>query len=642
MVHFFAKVTPRMADALPKDFGRYQLERRLGVGGMAETFVARRLDTQVERRVCLKRVLPAFNEDPVFREQFQREARLAAKLRHTNIVTTLDFGAVESVQFMALELVEGTDLREVLRACHKLPFSIACQVAFDVTHALEYAHRPEGEFGGIVHRDVTPSNVLISRRGEVKLADFGVAKSLGGTTALTQTGMMKGKMPYMAPEQMRGADIDGRVDIFALGVLLYESIAGVRPFTGQHEVEIMTKIVSGDHPPLRQHAPGAPAALERLVHSMIDSNRDTRIQSAEALIGALAPFVPPAAQRDELGAFVLRAVDAKADRNEQYAADAPTELSPNPIAKPTSKPTMPQGHVNAEDVRRASQPAERSKPTVMGIGGPAHEPEKRVREDAKAVANTGADIGQHAETTDEFSQLAPITGPTMQIRQERPKSRTGVYILAAVLLLVVGVGMGLFLRTLASDDEVAVNAEDSAEGQSAADESAELAQDDTAENESDESESDDTDAPRDSGDESSENGEDAQAGEAEASEAAESGRTSANAATDTPANAATNAPTNTAVPNMREGTSGSSSTQTSESNDTSDSAPRVPLRITVIPWGQVWLNGQPLGRAPVTRRLPPGRYRISAGPDSPLVHRSVRLRDRPQRITIDLDAELDD
>jgi len=180
----------------PREFGSYRLVRRLGVGGMAETFEAARTGTGgFEQRVCLKRVLPAYSHDPEFIGRFRREAKLAAQLRHSNIVGVTDFGEVEGVSYMALELVDGVDLRSLLRSLEgeKLTPEMVVLIGLDLAYALEHAHQ------SIIHRDVSPSNVLISRAGETKLADFGIAKAIESAAATASKGV-QGKIPYMSPE----------------------------------------------------------------------------------------------------------------------------------------------------------------------------------------------------------------------------------------------------------------------------------------------------------------------------------------------------------------------------------------------------------------------------------------------------------
>jgi len=281
----------------PREFGPYQLVRRLGVGGMAETFEAVRTGTSgFEQRVCLKRVLPAFSEDPDFVSRFRREARLAAQLRHTSVVGVVDVGEIDGVQYMALELVDGVDLRSFLESVpgEKLPAETVALIGFDLARALDHAH------GTLVHRDISPSNILLSRTGEAKLADFGLAKAIENAT-VTASRSARGKIPYMSPEHIRGEPVDGRTDLFSLGVVMFEAVAGVRPFDGAHDVETMQRILDGNAHSLADVAPGIPSALRHAIERLIELDRDVRTASASQLLEELATIAPTPAARMELG-----------------------------------------------------------------------------------------------------------------------------------------------------------------------------------------------------------------------------------------------------------------------------------------------------------------------------------------------------
>ncbi len=284
----------------PREFGSYRLVRRLGVGGMAETFEAARAGTGgFEQRVCLKRVLPAYSNDPEFIGRFRTEARLAAQLRHSNIVGVTDFGEVEGVSYMALELVDGVDLRSLLKslADEKLPPEMVVVIGLDLAYALEHAHQ------SIVHRDVSPSNVLISRAGETKLADFGIAKAIESAAA-TASKSVQGKIPYMSPEQMRGEAVDARSDLFSLGVVLFEAVAGVRPFDGAHDVETMQRIVEGQRRALAEVAPSTPVELQEVIENLIAIHPENRTPSASQLVEELGVLGPPPQVRRKLASMV--------------------------------------------------------------------------------------------------------------------------------------------------------------------------------------------------------------------------------------------------------------------------------------------------------------------------------------------------
>ncbi|MEZ4287285.1 MAG: serine/threonine-protein kinase [Polyangiales bacterium] len=285
--------------------------RRLGVGGMAETFEALRLGPGgFAQKVCLKRVLPAYCEDAEFVDQFQREARLAAALRHSNIVGVIDFGEEHGTHFMALELVDGIDLRELLaqRSNRRLSAEQVSLLALELAYALDYAHHLDGRgvpggLVGVVHRDISPANVLISRAGEIKLADFGVAKAMS-TAAATVSQGLRGKIPYMSPEQMRGSDVDGRADLFSLGVLLFEALAGERPFKGSHDVEVMTRLLNDERSAITDLVPDAPPALSEAIEGLLRTDVNQRIQSADELIDVLSRSEPSPQIRRELAVLV--------------------------------------------------------------------------------------------------------------------------------------------------------------------------------------------------------------------------------------------------------------------------------------------------------------------------------------------------
>jgi serine/threonine protein kinase len=303
-----------MASALPEPFGEYQLLNRLGVGGMAETFVAiRRGAGGFEQRVCLKRILPVFANDDEFVEMFLREARMSALLHHGNIARVLDFGIVNETHYLTLELIDGTDLRALLRhlraRAEGLDFGITSYVAHVLASALDFAHTADadGHAAGIIHRDVSPSNVLLSDEGEVKLADFGIAKAMNRPGSLQSTAL-KGKIPYMAPEYALGRHCSARSDLFSLGVLLYECLAGFRPFDGENDIQTLEHARTGRREPLQQHASNASTAFVDAVEMLLAPNPRDRPPNAGAFLELLEDCPPPPLAQRELGALV-RAVD---------------------------------------------------------------------------------------------------------------------------------------------------------------------------------------------------------------------------------------------------------------------------------------------------------------------------------------------
>jgi serine/threonine-protein kinase len=317
----------RPSDPIGRDFGSYRPIRRLGVGGMAETFEAIRVGRKgFSQRVCLKLVLPFFRDSEDFIELFEREARLAAKLRHSNIVGIIDYGEFEGTPYMALELVDGVDLQALLagQKTKRLPHELVAFIGYHVATALEHAHNPPlgsnptEEITAIIHRDISPSNVLLSRHGEVLLGDFGVAKAITGTTR--KQSAVKGKVPYMSPEQLRAEPLDGRADLFGLGVVLFEALAGQRPYLREHDPATIVAILNGEHPSLETLAPDAPPGLCTLIESLIEPDREMRPPSATKLIELLDDFVPSPRIRRQLGAMVAKA------RPERPVSDTPVDV----------------------------------------------------------------------------------------------------------------------------------------------------------------------------------------------------------------------------------------------------------------------------------------------------------------------------
>jgi len=312
-------------DSTGQRFGPYELVRRLGVGGMAETFEAvRRGPGGFTQRVCLKLVQPFFRDKEDFLQLFEREARLAAKLRHSNIVGVIDFGRIDGVTYMALELVDGIDLASLLDAQpgRRLAHEHVALVGHELARALEHAHDPrrDGAVNGaadtvIIHRDVSPSNVMVSQRGEVLLTDFGVAKAITGTAR--QQSAVKGKVPYMSPELLRAEPLDGRSDLFALGVVLFEALAGQRPFHGEHDPATIMMILKGERPPLGALAGPVPAGLVEVVESLLEPDRNKRPASATVLLERLDPFVPPPRMRRELGKMASESRAAEVARTSE-------------------------------------------------------------------------------------------------------------------------------------------------------------------------------------------------------------------------------------------------------------------------------------------------------------------------------------
>jgi serine/threonine-protein kinase len=284
--------------ATPIIVGRYAIFDEIAAGGMASVHVGRLLGAAgFSRTVAIKRLHPQFAKDPEFVAMFLDEARMAARVRHPNVVPTLDVIAKNGELFLVMEHVLGESLSRLRRAAGAgIPVPVVVAILGEALHGLHAAHEATGEDGqklGLVHRDVSPQNILVGLDGVSRVLDFGVAKALGRSHT-TRDGQVKGKLAYMAPEQLRGVDVNVRSDVYAASVVLWETLTGQRLFQGDTEAMVVGKILEDVVPPPSRVAPSVPAALDALVLRGLAKNPDLRFGSAEAMALALQQCVAPA------------------------------------------------------------------------------------------------------------------------------------------------------------------------------------------------------------------------------------------------------------------------------------------------------------------------------------------------------------
>jgi serine/threonine protein kinase len=308
---------------LPQPFGKYTLLKKLAQGGMAEIFLARATDSA---RLCvIKRILPAMAKDTQFLSMFLTEARVAAQLDHPNIIQIFDLGREGSHFFLAMEYIDGTDLEHLAKLCgDKLPPDMMARIGADLCDALHFANRSidmaTGKPLNVIHRDVTPGNVMITRQGVVKLVDFGVAKATAQIDR-TKTGVVKGKFRYMSPEQLQLQELDGRSDLFSVGVLLYELSTGTKPFDRPQVIEVIRALTAWDPPPPHKAIPGYPKAIsEAIAHALI-KDRNKRYRDGTEMKLALEKALATLPDVTDVPAFIARYL-------------------PPPIAVPSAVPQM--------------------------------------------------------------------------------------------------------------------------------------------------------------------------------------------------------------------------------------------------------------------------------------------------------------
>jgi serine/threonine-protein kinase len=356
-------------------FGRYQLLERIGKGGMAEVFRAIAHGMQgFERIFVVKRIRPDKSDSPKFVQMFVEEARISALLNHPNIVQVYDFGNIDGAYFMVMEHVVGKDLSTVMRAVRArggaLPPALAAFVAREAARALHHAHTlvlPDGTPGGVVHRDVTPSNIMLLKAGGVKIVDFGIAKAEALARRPEAGGKaprLAGKLSYMSPELVRGAPVDHRSDIFSLGIVLWEMVAGERLFTGENETETLQNVLARPIAEPSRRREGIPALLDAIVARALERDPASRYDTAEAFANELdrllvempvadqaipqlfeelfsaAPKPPEAAPDQASGATFASDSGPTAPRARTTGRNRAVQLTVPPPAQPPAIPMM--------------------------------------------------------------------------------------------------------------------------------------------------------------------------------------------------------------------------------------------------------------------------------------------------------------
>ena len=336
--------------------GKYKLIRKLAVGGMAEVYLAQVAGPAgFSKTLVLKRILPHLAEDQQFVEMFLNEARLAAVLNHPNVVSIFDLGESGGNYFIAMEFIDGPNLRTLCKKSYEsgkqIPFENAAKIIALACEGLGYAHdfQENGQPMNLIHRDISPDNILLSRQGAVKVVDFGIAKA-ASQPHMTKTGTLKGKLAYMPPEQLRGKTLDRRADIFALGVVLYELISGQKPFDANSEVAAMQAILHDPPTPISERRADCPAMLGGIIERALEKDPKNRYPDCRtfqkdlekflisvgasvgssdlaAMVNDVVPAAPIPLQTTPLPSSVPSEVELAAVEEEQSSSQ-PTQLKP--------------------------------------------------------------------------------------------------------------------------------------------------------------------------------------------------------------------------------------------------------------------------------------------------------------------------
>lgn len=431
-------------DGLLQAFGPFVLFDKIGQGGMAEIFLAKVSGGLGHQRlVVIKRVLPSLSADPQFSEMLVAEAKLCSSLSHQNVVQVSDLGRIDDQLYIAMEYVEGFDLNDLLRRCTKAAVPLPAEFAFFIIQetlcALDYAHRAsdgEGNPLGIIHRDVSPTNVLISCEGEVKLCDFGIARATARDGFLPE-GVLKGKFAYMSPEHARGRAVDQRSDLFSAGILLWELVAGRRLYRGASADETLDLARAADIPPLPDRGLPLAEELSAIVVKALAREADERFQTAAAMLHELEGYLFRAGLRASQLRFAefLRVHFGEALQRQRRARERACTAPPAaPAPEPGASPFPPSPG-------RACEPPETPVPAAAARPSGAPPPPL----DDAALAGASAEAQRRSSTpslpTPELEELAARTTQVKALEPGGEPKRWGLLLVAGLAFAAAAVGI---------------------------------------------------------------------------------------------------------------------------------------------------------------------------------------------------------
>ncbi|EYF07899.1 serine/threonine protein kinase [Chondromyces apiculatus] len=415
-----------------KELGRYELLLPVAQGGMATVWAARQKGSRgFQKTVAIKTMLPALSDDAMFERMFLDEAALAARIHHPNVAEILDLGEQDDILYIVMEWIDGEALSVLARASKKsdilIPPRICLRIAAQACMGLHAAHELADENDqplGIVHRDVSPQNILVTYDGRVKLVDFGVAKATNRAGGETSAGQLKGKIPYMSPEQAKGGNVDRRTDIFAMGIVLYKLTTGIHPFAGDTDLATMTKIISQPVLPPRARNPRYPANLEQVLLKCLQKDPDKRYSTMLEMERAVQEvLIGEGATTDEdVATFVRTLMGDRGQKRRAQLRDAVRLLDER-----ATTPTLSEGPLVHENVSELVLTQMRS-----GVG-----------RDFPPPRPSGSGLEMLADS-------AVLTSPT-HLPVEVPNAkrrRSGVVVVAAAAIALTGLlGAGFVLST---------------------------------------------------------------------------------------------------------------------------------------------------------------------------------------------------
>src|SRR3954467_9844136 len=409
-------------------FGRYELLKRLAGGGMGEVYLARQRGLDgFQKLLVIKTLLPHLCEDEEFITMFKDEARVTAQLIHPNICQVFEFEQVGGVFYMAMEYLRGEDLRRLWKACEQkgipLRVPLICRIIADAAAGLDFAHslrNQKGEPYDIVHRDISPQNILVTFEGGVKVIDFGVAKA-AGRAQHTRTGALKGKYSYMSPEQVAGAEIDGRSDIFALGIVLHELLTGRRLFKADSDVQTLARVREANVPPPSRLNPQLPPGLDAIVLKSLAKDPEVRFKTAQEFRLAIEDWLIQgrmSASSAHLAEFLKTIYAERLDKENRLRPLRGGAGSRGPAPGATPAGNTPPGHMAS------------SSPSIEMLG-----------KGAPMSGKTDPTVNQRSLPTGE----APPDPSRMTTESGAPSWRSGNRMRLSVALAAAAIGVSAFI-----------------------------------------------------------------------------------------------------------------------------------------------------------------------------------------------------
>ncbi len=424
----------RRTVSFPPRIGRYDLLLPIASGGMATVYLATtRGPMGFEAEVALKLTHPHLAESPEFAADLLEEAKLAVRIRHRNVAAVIDADVDPLGVYLVMEYVEGDTLSGLVKSTPLMPKKMALRVLIDALAGLHAAHELQGEHGeklNVVHRDFTPHNILVGTDGVARLTDFGIAKA---ATRLghTRTGLVKGKIGYMSPEQAKGAPLDRRCDVWAAGVIAWELLAGQRLYSGDDDVSTLLKVVTEDPPRLRTIDASIPAEIDEAVASALDRNLETRCPSAVAFARRLGAACRPhvgIAETEEVAEWIAFVVGPRLEARREDARERRAKIASEPLAKaPLDVPV--------EEVSARTAPST-GEATVLEIPAPRTQPAPTV----KMGLNAPAPVIRTGEEPTRTDTSSVISHAPPRLRSTRPRAIAVTAGISAVVLAAVFAG----------------------------------------------------------------------------------------------------------------------------------------------------------------------------------------------------------